>query len=108
MGPGKGPGKGVCPVGIADSFARLEAKCVLFVCGDEAKGVRGAEQLRASLKAGIEGGGIHAACLPWQTHEAEEDWGFLLVNAKNVFDEASRMNVLDRPTQMAIRGPICT
>ena len=58
----KGPVKGVCPVGIADSLARLEFKCVLFVCRDEAKDVCGVEQLCAGLEAGIEGG-IHAARL---------------------------------------------
>ncbi len=64
---------------------RLTSKCVLFVCGDEAKEACGVDQLCAGLESGIEGG-IHAARLLWETHAEEEEWGFLLVDAKNAFN----------------------
>ena len=71
---------------------RLVAKCVIFVCGDEAKDACGLDQLCAGLEAGIEGE-IHAACLLWQTHEADEERGFLLVHAKNAFNKGNRINM---------------
>jgi hypothetical protein len=58
------------------------AKCVLFVVG--------IDQLYAGLEADIEGG-IHAMRLLWDTHLAEEEWGFLLlVDVKNAFNEGNQ------------------
>ena len=86
----KGPGKGVRPVGIADAFARLRAKCVTFVCGDKATDACGVEQLCAGLEAGIKGL-VHAARLLWQTHAEEEEWGFLLVDAKRAVNKGNKI-----------------
>jgi hypothetical protein len=61
---------------------RLSSKCILFVAGGEAKESCGVDQLCAGLEAGIEGG-IHAMRLLCETHLAEEEWGFLLVDARN-------------------------
>ncbi len=53
---------------LSEVIMRLASKCVLFVCGDEAKEACGVDQLcGAGLKSGIEGG-IHAARLLWETH----------------------------------------
>jgi len=84
---------GIRPVGIGETLERLGAKCVLLVCGDEAKEACGVDQLCAGLEAGIEGG-IHAAKLLWQEHAHAEEWGFLLVDAKNAFNEGSRILTL--------------
>ncbi len=86
---------GVRPLGIGESFERLESKCVLLVCGDEAKEACGVDQLCAGLEAGIEAG-VHAANLIWQQHAHEEEWGFLLVDACNAFNEGNRMLMLWR------------
>jgi hypothetical protein len=85
---------GVRPVGIGKTLERLGAKCVLLVCGDEAKEACGVDhQLCAGLEAGIEGG-THAAKFLWQEHSQEEEWGFLLVVARNAFNEGNRMLML--------------
>ena len=84
---------GVKPGGIRETLERLGAKCVLLVCGDEAKEACRVDQLCAGLKAGIEGS-IHAAKLIWQENTHEEEWGFLLANDRNAFNEGNRMLTL--------------
>jgi hypothetical protein len=59
----------------------------------EAKDKCGIGQLCANLEAGIEGG-IHAMRLLWEQHEVEEEWGFLLVDARNTFKERNQMVML--------------
>jgi hypothetical protein len=51
------------------------------------------DQFCAGLEAGIEGG-MHAAKLLWQEHSQEEEWGFLLVDARNAFNEGNRTLML--------------
>jgi hypothetical protein len=46
----------------------------------------GRGQLCVGLEPGIKGE-IHAMRLLWQTHKAEEEWGFLLVDANNVLND---------------------
>jgi hypothetical protein len=81
---------GVRPVGIGESWMRLISKCVLNVAGGEAKEACGVDQLCVGLESGIEGG-IHAMRLLWEQHSAEEEWGFLLVDAANAFNEGNRI-----------------
>ena len=69
------------------------AKYVLMVTGAEAKEACGAEQLCRGLEAGIEGG-IHAVRLLWKNHAQEEDWGFLLIDTRNPFNEKNRTSML--------------
>ena len=45
------------------------------------------------MEASIEGG-IHAMQLLCQQHPQEEDWGFLLVDAQNKFNEENRTEML--------------
>ena len=45
------------------------------------------------MKAGIKGA-IHAACLQWAQHSQEEDWGFLLIDTRNAFNEENRTAML--------------
>ena len=58
------------------------ATCVLVVTGAEEKEACGMEQICVGLEAGIEGG-IHAVRLLWKQHSQEEEWGFLLIDARN-------------------------
>ena len=84
---------GVRPVGIGELFRRLVAKCVLLVAGEEAQIACGVDQLCGGLEAGIEGG-IHAMSSIWDAHSFEEQWGFLLVDARNAFNEGNRGHML--------------
>ena len=69
------------------------AKCVLAVPGAEEKEACRKEQLCVGMEAGIEGG-IHAVRLLWHQHAQEEDWGFLLIDACNAFNEENRTTML--------------
>jgi hypothetical protein len=66
------------------------------VAGSEAKEACYIDQLCAGLEACIEGG-IHAMQnLLWELllHQQEEDWGFLLIDAKNAFNEQNRTAIM--------------
>ena len=86
-----------CPVvrsvGVGETWRRILAKCVLAVIGLEAKEACGTEQLCRELESGIKGG-ICAVRLLWQQTAQEEDWGFLLIDAQNAFNEENRTTML--------------
>ena len=84
---------GVRPIGVGETWRRLIAKTTLLLAGSEAKELCGIQQLCAGLEAGIEGG-IHAIDELWKKHEEEEEWGFLLVDASNAFNELNRTAML--------------
>ena len=50
-------------------------------------------QLCAGLKAGI-GGVIHGVQALWDENLSTEEWGFLLADAKNTFNEIHRVGML--------------
>ena len=68
---------------------QLIAKCVTHAAGAEAKNACDTDQLYAGLEAGIEGG-MHDIDMEWELREQDEDWGFLLVDARNAFDKLIR------------------
>ena len=80
---------GIRPVGIGETWRRLLEKCLLRVTGQEAKAACGTEQLAGGLEAGIEGA-IHSMRLLWEQHSQEEEWGFLLIDTRNAFNEENR------------------
>jgi hypothetical protein len=84
---------GVRPVGIGETWRRLFAKVLLLLAGSDAREACGIDQLSAGLQAGIEGG-IHAIRNLWEQCQAEEEWGFLLVDARNAFNELNRTVML--------------
>ena len=45
------------------------------------------------VDAGIEGA-IHAMRVLWEEHQTEEDWVFLLIDARNAFNEETRTAML--------------
>ena len=69
------------------------AKCVLVVTGAEAKKAYGTEKLCSGPEAGIKGG-AHAVRLLRKQYAQEEDWGFLLVDAQNAFNEENCTSIL--------------
>ena len=71
----------------------MMAKCVFVVTGAEAKEACGTEQLCGGLEVGIEGG-THMVRLLWKYHAQEEDWGFLLIDTCNVFNEENRTAII--------------
>jgi hypothetical protein len=79
---------GVRPVGIRESWDRLTAKCILFIAGGKTKEEYGVDQLCAGLKAGIEVASM--PCVPYGTRTRLRRNAFLLVDAKNAFNEGNR------------------
>ena len=77
---------GIRPVEVGETWRRLMAKCLLKVAGPEAKSTCGTTQIAGSLEAKIEGA-IHAMGVLFEEHRKEEDWGFLLIDAHNAFNE---------------------
>ena len=62
------------------------AKCLLRVTEPEAKLACGTIQLAGGVEVGIEGA-IHTMRVLWEEHAQEEDWDFLLSDARNTFNE---------------------
>ena len=58
-----------------------------------AKSAYGTTQLVEGLEAGIEGG-IHAIRVLFEEHRKEEDWDFLLIDARNAFNGENRTAML--------------
>ena len=84
---------GICPVGIGENKQHFFAKCMLRVMGLEPTNVCQDNQLCAGLKAGIERYVLRVQYI-WGTNSSMEDWGFLKVDAKNVFNEINRIGML--------------
>jgi len=84
---------GIRPIVSGEIWRRTLAKIILEVAGGAAKDACGTDQLCAGLEAGIEGG-IHAMKLMWDIHHMEEEWGFLLIDARNAFNELNRTAML--------------
>ena len=71
----------------------MMTKCLLRVTGPEAKAACGTTHLTGGLEAGIEGA-IHAMRVLWEEQKTEEDWGFLLIDARNAFNEENRIAMI--------------
>ena len=84
---------GIRPIGIGDIWRRFFAKCVLSVANSYATDSCGCDQLCAGLRAGVDGA-IHGMSALWRELEAEDNTGFLLIDASNAFNEVSRVNML--------------
>ena len=69
------------------------AKCVLTVADKEAKKVLGTEQLCRGVGVGIKGG-IHVMQLLWKQHAHDEYGVFLIIDARNKFNEGNRTKML--------------
>jgi hypothetical protein len=71
----------------------LFCKTILGLTLGEPKTAYGADQLCSGLAAGIEWP-IRAGQLMWDQHSEEENWGFLLVDACNAFNEVNQTAML--------------
>jgi hypothetical protein len=72
---------------------KLGGQSTLLSSGRDAKELCGIDQLCAGLEANIKGG-IHAIDELWKQRKEEEEWGFLLIDASNAFDEINRTSML--------------
>ena len=84
---------GVRPIGIAEIWRQILVTYVLKVAGAMRKDACRNAQLRAGLKAGIEGV-VHAACALFTKRDHEEERVFLLVNDANTFNAGNRIACL--------------
>ena len=84
---------GIRTVGVGETWRRMMVKCLLRVAGPKAKAACGTTQLLGGVEAGIEGA-IHAMLVLWKEHRTKEDWGFLLIDARNSFNEENRTAML--------------
>ena len=84
---------GVRPVGVGETWRRIFVNIVLKVMGPEATMAFQDNQLCAGLKAGIDGV-IHGVQALWDENSSMDEWVFLLVNAKNAFNEINRVGML--------------
>ena len=86
-------GPGVRPVGVGEMWRRIFAKIVLKVTGPEATTVCQDGQLFAVLKAEIDGA-FHGVQDIRDKNLTMEDWGLLIVDANNAFNEINRVRML--------------
>ena len=84
---------GVRPIGIGESWRRLFAKCLLAVAGKEAADECGIDNLSGGMSAGIEAA-VHSANEVVDGNYDTDDWGFILVDARNAFNELNRYTML--------------
>ena len=80
---------GVRPIGIGESWRRLFAKCLLSVAGKEAAEECSIDNLSGGMSAGIEAAVQSANGLVDGNYETD-DWGFILVDARKIFNELNR------------------
>ena len=84
---------GVRPLGVGETWILMLANCVLVVIVVKAKEASGTENICGGLVMRIEGG-TYAVWLLWQKHTQEEDWGFLVIDARNASNEENRTAIL--------------
>ena len=77
---------GIKPFRVGEIWWRLMSKCLLWVVGPETKATCRTNQLAGGVEARIEGA-IHAMRVCWEEHAQEEDWRFILIDARNAFNE---------------------
>ena len=68
-------------------------KCLLRVAVPEAKVAYGTNHIAGGVEAGIEVA-IHVMRVLWEEHNQEEEWGFLLIDARNELNEENRTAML--------------
>ena len=73
-------------VGIGETWRRIFANIFLKVTGPEATMACQDDQICAGLKVGVDGP-IHEVQYLWDKKSATKNWGFLIVDTKNAFNE---------------------
>ena len=78
--------QGVSPVGVRENWQHLFDKCVLRVTRPKATNVYQDDKICSGLKV-VTNGSIYGVQAIWYTNLSTEDWGFLMVDVKNKFNE---------------------
>ena len=76
----------VWSVSVGKTWRRIFSKCVMRATGPESTNVFQDDQLFTGLKV-IIGGAKHGVQDIWYSNYSTEYWEFLLVDAKNAFNE---------------------
>ena len=76
----------ICLVGVGETWHRFFAKCMLKFTGPEANHACKDDQLCAGFKPGIRRA-VHEVWYIWVDNSTKENCDFLLVDAKNNFNE---------------------
>jgi len=84
---------GVRPIGIGESWRRLLTKCLFAVAGKDAADECGIDNLSGGISTGIEAA-VHSTYGVVDGNYETDDWGFILVNARNAFNELNRYTML--------------
>ena len=84
---------GVRPIGIGNIEDRFLAKLLLAEAGPSATDAAGIFNVSAGLPAGIEAA-VHAAHEAWTATATDDNFGFLLIDARNAFNELDRNMML--------------
>ena len=83
----------VCPVSVIKTWRRLFARFLLKVTRPEATNACQDDHLCDWLKA-ITDGAVHGVQVIWDEKFSTENWCFLLVDAKNVFNKINCIGIL--------------
>jgi len=83
----------VRPIGIGESWRCLFAKCVLAVAGKDAADECGIGNLSGGMSAGIKAT-VYSANEVVDSNYETDDWGFILMDARNAFNELNRYTML--------------
>ena len=81
------------PVGVVETWQRMMAKCVLKVVGQEAEEACRKNQICGRMDVVIERG-IHAMHLLWKQNDHKEEWGFLLIDTQNEFNDKNQTEMM--------------
>ena len=80
---------GVRPIGVGETLRRIIGKAICLITREDVESACGTHQLCAGLKCGIEGA-IHAADDLFDSN----DYGLLVIDAKNAFNMINRSALL--------------
>ena len=80
---------GVRPIGIGETLRRILSKVICFITRSDAEEVCGSSQLCAGVQCSIEGA-IHSVRDMFNSN----DWGLLMVDARNAFNSINRSSLL--------------
>ena len=80
-------------VGVGETWRRIFAKCVLKVTGTRSTNTCQDDHICDGSKAGIDGA-VHGIQYILDANLYTENWDFLLVYAKNAFNETNRIGML--------------
>ena len=84
---------GMHPVRVGETLRRLFAKIVLRLTGPEYTMVCQYDQICAGRKTGIDGA-VHEVQYICDQNLTMEDWEFLLIDAKNAFNDINQIRML--------------